>query len=156
VPNKYSNASAPSWATTTSFVMLCFLKARSVSASSSGLSSTSRIARSVIGCLPVLASQSEVERRPAPHRPLRPHAAAMAVHDALHRGEPHARALELGGRVEALERAEQLVGVRHVESRAVVPDEAGTLPVGLVHAELDARAGVLPGVLPRVTEEVLE
>src|SRR3989449_10318291 len=124
--------------------------------STSELSATNGSARSVVGCLPGHASPGEVERRPAVHRSLRPDTAAMPVHDALHRGEPHARALELRGRVEALERAEQLVGVRHVEPRAVVPDEAGALPVALVYAELDARAGVLPGVLPRVTEEVLE
>ena len=38
-----SSASAPSWATVTSLSMLCFRNARSVSASSSGLSSTSRM-----------------------------------------------------------------------------------------------------------------
>src|SRR3989454_6337151 len=135
--------------------MLCFLKARSVSASSSGLSSTRRIARSVMGCLSVLASQGEVERRPAVHRSLRPHAAAMAVHDALHRGESYARALELDGRVEALERAEQLLGVRHVEARAVVPDEAGAVTVALGHAEPEGRAGGPPGVLPRGTAQGL-
>src|SRR2546429_8469764 len=120
--------------------MLCFLKARSVSASSSGLSSTSRIARSVIGCLPVLASQGEVERRPAPHRPLRPHAATMAVHDALHRGKPHAPAPELPGRAEAPARAEPPTGVPHVQPRAGLPDEPGTQPVGPGHAGLAARA----------------
>ena len=55
--------------------------------------------------------EGEVERRPVPHPSLSPHPSAVAVDDALHGGKPYARTLELARPVQALEGAEQLVGV---------------------------------------------
>jgi len=47
----------------------------------------------------------------------------MPVDDAAHAGQPDPVALELLGRVQALEDAKQLVHVAHVETDAVVPYE---------------------------------
>ena len=56
---------------------------------------------------------------------LGPHAAAVAVNDALHRGEANAGAGKICRRVQPLEGAKELAGVSHVEARAVVADEKG-------------------------------
>src|SRR6059058_1370733 len=106
--------------------MLLFLRARSVSASSFGLSSTSRITLLSMSRL-LEVGDGEVEGRPLVHSPFGPDSSAVAVDDTLHGGEADARAFELFTAVETLERAEQLAGVRHVESRAVVADEIDCL-----------------------------
>src|SRR5713226_10052427 len=158
VPKRMSSACAPSCATTTSLVMLSLLSARIVRAASSGLSSTSRIfpgftraSRPAGGPL-----QSEVERRSLIDGALGPDPAAVPGDDAHDGGEPDARALELGRGVQALEHAEQLVRVLHVEAGAVVPDHEGPAAVDVDGAEFDARLRLLGGVLPAVAEEILE
>jgi hypothetical protein len=77
-------------------------------------------------------------------------------HDALNGRETDAGALEFGHGVEALERAEELLGVRHVESGAVVAYEEGARAILLGDSELDARARGLRGELPGVAEQILE
>ena len=47
----------------------------------------------------------------------------MAMDDTLDHGQPDAGSLQFGIAVHALEDAEQLVGVTHVEADAVVADE---------------------------------
>ena len=89
-----------------------------MSSTSSGLSSTSRIGGGAHG-----GAQGEEEGRALAGPAFGPDAAAVAGDHALHGGEADARALELGGVVQALEGAEELVGVGHVEARAVVADE---------------------------------
>jgi hypothetical protein len=49
----------------------------------------------------------------------------MFVDDALHDGKPDSGAFIILRPMEALEDAEQLVGIGHVESNAVVPDKIG-------------------------------
>src|SRR5580765_1055777 len=93
----------------------CSRKASRASSASWGLSSTSRI----FGFM-LLFPQSEIERRPLVRLRFRPHAAAMAVHHALHDREADAGAFELLLVVQALEHAEELVRVLHVEADAVV------------------------------------
>src|SRR6266571_2317219 len=124
-PSRWSRASAPSRATTTSLTMLFFFRARSVRASSSGLSSTSStILLSSNG--PSLP-ESEVDGRPLAGSADGPHPSAVPGHDALDGGQADADSRELVLAVQALERAEQLVRVGHLEPRPVVPDKIGPL-----------------------------
>src|SRR6266851_3627723 len=58
-------------------------------------------------------------------------------------------------RDEALERGEKLLGMRHVESRAVVANEE-TLVGSPPWADFDARVGSLRCELPRVAKKVFE
>lgn len=55
---------------------------------------------------------------------LGPNLATVAMNDSLHTGQPDATARELGGRVQALEGAEQFVDERHVEPGSIVAHEA--------------------------------
>ena len=74
------------------------------------------------------------------------HAAAVAAHEALHRGQADAVALELPRRVHALEDAEEVLGVGHVEADAVVAHEEGVL-AAVVHARRPRRARVSRGAV---------
>src|ERR1039458_6296059 len=53
----------------------------------------------------------------------RPDAAAVTLDDALDDGQAHAAAFKLIGRMQALKDAEEFVGVRHLKTGTVVPDE---------------------------------
>src|SRR5256714_1303660 len=140
---------------TISLTMLLFLRARSVSASSLGLSSTRRITLlSMFRFLEV--GEGEVEGRPLVHGPLGPGATPVTIDDALDGGEAYPSALELVAAVETLERAEQLAGVRHVEARAVVADEVDCLATLLLPPESDLRRVALRGELPGVAQKVDE
>src|SRR5438552_9025777 len=153
-PRRYSSASAPSRATTTSLRMLFFFSARSVSASSSGLSSTSStILLSSNG--PSLP-ESEVDGRPLAGSADGPHPSAVPGHDALDGGQTDPDPRELVLAVQTLERPEQLVRVRHLEPRPVVPDKIGPLARLLGETELDPGRGALAGELPRVPDQVLQ
>ena len=87
-------------------------------------------------------------------RPLCPHAPPMPLHDSLHDRQTDAGALELLGAVEPLEDAKQLVGVFHLESRTVVPDEVRQLARAGGTADLDRRLGARARELPGVADEV--
>src|SRR5687768_10691454 len=80
----------------------------------------------------------------------------MAIYDPAYRGEADPGAGELGLIVETLERAEQPVGMRHVEAGAVVAHEENGAVVAGARAELDLRLRSPGGELPGVREEVLE
>src|SRR5438034_4664503 len=121
----------------------CWRSARSVSASSSGLSSTSRMTLLSAMAVVLGALQSEIEGGPSLHRALGPHLAAVSVDDAPHGSQPDAAALEFGRLVEPLEGAEQSIGVGHVEPSTVVADEERRRAGMLGCAELDTRAGIL-------------
>ena len=81
----------------------------------------------------------------------------IALNDAPDVGEPYARTLELLHPVEALEDAEELVYVSHVEPHAVVADEEVGLRFVLHAADLDhgplARTRVFEGVREQVPED---
>src|SRR5258706_1435833 len=148
-PSSTSSACWPSRATTISFMMVLFLSARSVRASWSGLSSTSRI----FFIAPV--SEGEREGRALLDGALGPDPSSVALDDTRDRREADPRSLELVGAVQPLEGAEELVRVRHLEAGAVVPhEEVGRVPVGA--AELDPRRAVLARELPGIPEQVLE
>src|SRR5216117_2490007 len=85
-----------------------------------------------------------------------PDAPAVPVHDALHGREPDAGSGIFGCGMQPLERAEELVGIRHVEARSVVADEKGPAPAILQGADFDAWPGRLRGELPGVPDEVIE
>src|SRR5918995_516024 len=91
--------------------MLLRVSARSVSASSSVRGGSAR------------RLKRKVEGRTLPDRRARAHVAAMLVHDALHGRESNSGAGELTIAVQSLKWREQLVGVLHVEARAVVADD---------------------------------
>src|SRR5688572_11863081 len=96
--------------------MLFFLSARRVSASSSGLSSTSRII--LCSILPPL--QSKVKRRPFSFRTFCPYPAAVDGNDPVNRSQPHAGAWEFTDRMQPLEDAKELVCIGHIESHTVI------------------------------------
>src|SRR6267378_2382534 len=154
--------------------MVFFFSARSVSASSSGLSSTkSMILLSMIPLPPPCSGglqvkpapgrardrkpvplQREVERRAFFDRSFRPNLSAMSVDDSLHRGEAHAGAWKLRRGVQALEGSEKTVCIAGIKSGAVVPHEKWVLTVLLALAEFDPGTGVGGGVLPGIAKQV--
>src|SRR5919108_4536467 len=138
--------------------MLFFVRARRVNASSSGLSSTSRIERSCIerSCIDGSTSKREIKGRATAGGPLGPDLAAVAVDDALDRGEPDARARELVGRVQPLKRAEQLGRVGHIEAGAVVAYVKRPPPVVCRDADVHMRGRALARELPGIAEQVLQ
>ena len=86
---------------------------------------------------------------------LRPDPAFVTRDDALDRGKPDSGALEFGFGMKALKGGEKLLGMRHVESRAVVANEeslVGSPP----WTDFDARVGSLRCELPRVAKKVFE
>src|SRR2546422_10456623 len=98
-------ASTPSCATITSFVMLWLLSARIVRATSSGLSSTSRIFPGFTKPPGPRSrpSQGEVEGRSLIDSALRPDPAAVPADDAADRRQADASTLEFGHGVQPLE-----------------------------------------------------
>ena len=80
----------------------------------------------------------------------------MTINDTQDSGEADARAFELFAAVETLERAEQLAGVSHVESRTVVADEIDCLATLLFLPESDLRLVALRSELPSVAQKVRE
>src|SRR5436305_8528922 len=114
--------------------MLLFFKARRVKASSLALSSTSRITLLSISYL-LKVREREVEGRSPINRAFSPDAASVPIDDALNSRQPDACALEFIGSVEALERAEQLVGKSHVEASAVIADEKDCSTISLLTPE---------------------
>src|SRR5438552_10434343 len=115
--------------------MLALRNARSVSSSSFALSSTRTITRSSMGL-----HQREVKGRPLVGHAARPDPSAVARGDPGDGREAHPGAGEVALGVQALEYAEQLVAVGHVEAGAVVAHEVGDLAALCGRADLDPRA----------------
>src|SRR5258707_103671 len=104
--------------------MLFFSRARRVSASSSGLSSTNRITLFFsIDRFLLMRLQGKPKLRAVAVSPFGPGLSAVPVNDALDDREADTTARELGRPVEALKSTKELVGIGHVEARAVVADE---------------------------------
>jgi len=80
----------------------------------------------------------------------------MPMQDPLDGGQPDAGPLELLPRVEALKRAEHLVGVTGIEACAVVAHVDRAPPVLIGDAELDRGPRMLARELPRVRHQVLD
>src|SRR5690349_7498340 len=136
--------------------MLLFLSARMVKASSRGLSSTSRITLSFIPCLLELG-KCEIEGRALIHLPFGPDAPAVARDDAQDGRQANPCALKFFSRMMTLKRAEKLIDIGHIETRALVAYIIENLPVrSLLLTESDL--GLLPPgrEFPCVAEQVHE
>src|SRR5438445_13742994 len=109
------------------------------------------------GRTPGSALKDEVEGGSLADRALGPDAPAVAVDDAAGRGQADAGAWELVPAVQALEGAEEPVGIDHVETDPVVLDEDARLAVDHLAADRDLRrapqAAELPGVVDQVGEQ---
>src|SRR3990170_8060018 len=138
----------------TSFPMLFFRRARSVRASSSGLSSTNRIMLFSM-FPPEVISQSKVKRSALLDRSFRPHVAAVTAEDTLDGGQADPGARELTLSVQPLKGSEQMAGVARVESRSIVTNEIDLAAIAQFPAELDAGGIVGRGIFPGIVEEVL-
>src|SRR5437588_4984149 len=68
---------------------------------------------------------------------LRPDPSAMPSNDAINECQAHAGAFEFTGPVQALKNAKQLVGMFHLETDAVIPDEDGSFVIDFGLADLD-------------------
>src|SRR5258708_5811609 len=137
--------------------MWFFLNARSVRATSSGLSSTSMIGPSFTrGGSSLGMVKGERESRAAADGAFRPNPAPVPGEDALDGGQADAVALELVRVVQPLERLEQFVRVGGIETGAVVADEVNRPAALLPGAEFDSRRGVPLRVLEGVAEQVLQ
>src|SRR5882672_8491424 len=177
LPKTNSRASLPSRVTTISLAIFACLSARRVSSSSSGLSSTTMIifwdiARAsfpievpssgvglrhiAVRFFHAIRFEREVERGALARLGIGPDPAAVPMDDPLHRRQPDARALILVARVQTLESAEQLVGVRHVEAGAVVAHIENRAPIVAETADLYAWLVRLCRELPRIPDQVLE
>ena len=82
--------------------------------------------------------------------------AAVPLDDAADGRQADAGALELVVPVQALEHAEQLARIAHVEADAVVADEDVLLAVRVADADLDHRVRPRPRVLHGVVDQVRE
>src|SRR5882762_7553162 len=85
-----------------------------------------------------------------------PDASAVPVYDALHGREPDAGSGVFVRGMQALKRAEELVGIGHLETRTVVADKIGRASAILQGTDFDAGLGRLRGELPRVSYKVIE
>src|SRR5450756_545697 len=148
------DSSAPSRATSTRLATWFSFSARSVSWTSSSLSSTSRMSCS--SAIRPPSVEREVERRSGVYSPLGPDRAAVPPHDALHGSEADAGAGELVGGVKPLERREQLVDVGRVEAGAVVAHVVRGDAVAPVDPDLDVRLRLARSELPGVRKKVLQ
>src|SRR6185312_248228 len=85
-----------------------------------------------------------------------PHAAAVSSNDSLHGGESDACAFKLGERMKSLKWPEELTGVFHLKSGAVVADTIGGLPVAFQRGKLNVwranSASKFPGVAEKIHE----
>src|SRR2546421_9937202 len=69
-------------------------------------------------------------------------------------GEPNAGSLEIGGAVKALKHAEELVGVAHIETHAVVANEDDLLGRGGSGADFNLRSFTRASVFKRIGNQV--
>src|SRR5687768_12667231 len=90
------------------------------------------------------------------HHTLCPDSPTMTLDDAAHRREADAGALVVRFHVEAMERLEQPLGVRHVETCAVVAYEECLLPIHDVLPEHDPGVGAPGRELPGIPQQVVE
>ena len=79
-----------------------------------------------------------------------PDTAAVTMNDALHRCKTDASAHEFLGVVQALESAEEFIGVSHIETGAVVPDEKAGFAVLVAHTEFNNCMFAFAAIFPRI------
>src|SRR6185312_14895987 len=98
--------------------------------------------------------EREVERRPLPQLALGPDTAAVALNDALDDRQAHARSFELRLRMQALEHAEQLARVLHLETDSVVTHEVEGLAAPALTIDLDDGRIALPRELECIGQQI--
>src|SRR5580658_825198 len=143
----------------TSFRMLFFLSARSVSSSSSGLSSTRRI-----GLFMVMVSaasrlflwQREMEASSSVYRALGPYAAAVAMDDSLDGRKTDSGSGKFLCAVKSLKGRKELFRVGHIETRPIVSYGVDPRAVLLFGLERDVWGWAPGGEFPCVPQEVFE
>jgi hypothetical protein len=98
--------------------------------------------------------EGEVECCTLAHTPYCPEPSVVPLDDFLHRGQPNPHTGEFILLVQPLERDIQFVGIAHIKSGTVVPDEINRLPLLMHEAELDpcvlVHAGVFDGIPHKV------
>src|SRR5437016_9525153 len=100
--------------------------------------------------------QREKESRALLNLRLGPDMAAMTRDDPLYRGQTDSRTSKVGFVVQSLKWRKQLVGVRHIEPGAVVPEvEDGFVSI-VLRPESNPGLGLFGCVLPGIFEQVLE
>src|SRR5579872_4398823 len=78
----------------------------------------------------------------------------MFIEDPFHQRQTYACTFELFLTVQALKDLEELIGIPAVESRAVVANEIGDVPVSDRRADGDLRGGFFRGIFKCVSDEV--
>src|SRR6478736_1225909 len=152
-PKINSTASAPSRTVCKRAPSPAFSKVRTKKATSSGLSSTSRIA-GVSLAMSVIIPDGKIKRRAFVPFGLRPDLAAVPVKDALHDGEPDPGALKFVRPVQALENGKELVCILHIKSRAIVLHEIG--PLHIVPTDGHHRFIPVSGIFQRIGNQIGE
>ena len=117
-----------------------------------------RVKRSSRGILDpwLTARDSKIENRALFDRPFSPDSAIMAVNNSLHGSEADARAFVILSRVQTLKGPKQLVYVGHIEARAVIAHEKGSLALYLLRPEFDPGRAALASEFPGIIKEILE
>src|SRR6266404_4333769 len=108
--------------------------------------------RSYTGPLPF--RKGEKEGRADINLALGPDASTVALNDPPHVSEADAGAFELSCRMQALEHAEEFVGILHVEAYAIVADEERGFVVRLGGADLDSGPLALAGVFQGIGKQI--
>src|SRR5947209_7609961 len=98
--------------------------------------------------------QREIENRSFSGLPFAPGLPSVPMHNPLHRCQADAMAFILMGRMQTLERSEQLVGVLHVEAHSVVPHEKRRFAPRRSAAKFNSRRVMLARKLPRISEQI--
>src|SRR5580658_128954 len=147
-------ASTPSRSRITLFTTPPLRSARRTSSASASLSSTNRISIASKSSIPLSPGWREREYRAVVHLAFGPHPSAVPGNHPMHDGESDARAAKLVGAVQALENAEELVRIIHIESDPVVPDRVLILRSDFATADFDARAGLFAAVFDGVGDQV--
>src|SRR2546422_185752 len=141
------------------FARLCRLMAWRVNSTSFGLSSTRRIS-TMFSVMSDVSVERKGKRRALVDGRLGPDAPAVAMDDALHNWQAHARPVVLVGAVQALEHPEEFADVLHIKAYAVVLDKIDALATGLAAADFDHRhlplARKLEGVGAQIDQDLLE
>src|SRR5882757_7333910 len=96
------------------------------------------------------SGKTEIQRGAFLRTTLRPDSATMAKDDAADDGQTDAGAGKFGFRMQALECAEQLVCILHVESHSVVADEVDLFRALLIRPDFDPRQLTRGGELERI------
>src|SRR5205807_236876 len=100
-------------------------------------------------------SQCKKERGASFDFRLRPDLPSVFVNNALHRGQAYAGAFEIFAAMQALEHAEELIGMLHVEADAVIAHENRGPAVDLLVTNLNYCRIARPRILGGVGEEVI-